>query len=30
MSFNIGKISLGSSAHKRYNHNLSFDNNTTS
>lgn len=29
MSFNIGKISLGSSAHKRYNHNLSFDNNTT-
>ncbi len=29
MSFNIGKISLGSSARKRYNHNLSFDNNTT-
>lgn len=27
--FGIGKISLGSSAHKRYNHNLSFDNNTT-
>ncbi len=29
MAFNIGKISLGSSAHKRYNHNMSFDNNTT-
>ena len=29
MSFNIGKISLGSSARKRYNHNMSFDNNTT-
>lgn len=29
MAFNIGKISLGSSARKRYNHNLSFDNNTT-
>ena len=29
MSFNIGKISLGSSARKRYSHNLSFDNNTT-
>lgn len=29
MGFSIGKISLGSPAHKRYNHNLSFDNNTT-
>lgn len=29
MPFNIGKISLGSSARKRYSHNLSFDNNTT-
>lgn len=29
MSFNISKISLGSSAKKHYNHNLSFDNNTT-
>lgn len=27
--FGIGKISLGSSAHKRYNHKLDFDNNTT-
>lgn len=29
MAFNLGKIALGTSAHKRYNHNLSFDNNTT-
>ena len=29
MGFSIGKIGLGSPAHKRYNHNLSFDNNTT-
>lgn len=29
MGFSIGKISLGSAAHKRYSHNLSFDNNTT-
>ena len=29
MAFNVGKVALGTSAHKRYNHNLSFDNNTT-
>ena len=29
MGFSIGKISLGSAAHKRYGHNLSFDNNST-
>lgn len=29
MAFNIGKIKLGSGAHKKYSHNLSYDNNTT-